>query len=57
VAGGTPKHGTLCAEILSVIRGQLPTGCCRVMTSDVKVRIELSDLSSVLRKAMEPVKL
>ena len=45
MAGGTPEHGALCAEIISVIRGQLPPGC-RVMTSDVKVRIEASDLST-----------
>lgn len=45
MAGGTPEHGALCAEMISVIRAQLPTGC-RVMTSDVKIRIEPSDLST-----------
>lgn len=45
MAGGTPEHATLSAEIIALIRGQLPAGC-HVMTSDVKVRIESSDLST-----------
>lgn len=45
MAGGTPEHGLLSAEVISLIRAQLREGC-RVMTSDVRVRIEASDLST-----------
>lgn len=45
MAGGTPEHGLLSAEVISMIRAQLPEGC-RVMTSDVRVRIEASDLTT-----------
>ena len=43
MAGGTPEHAALSAEIITIIRPQLPDGC-RAMTSDVRVRIESSDL-------------
>lgn len=45
MAGGTPEHGLLCAELITLIHAQLPEGC-RVMTSDVRVRIEESDLTT-----------
>ncbi len=45
MAGGTPEHATLSAEVISAIKPKLAAGC-RVMTSDVKVRIDQSDLST-----------
>ena len=44
MAGGTPEHGALCAEVISQLRPQL--GTCSVLTSDVKVRIAASDLAT-----------
>lgn len=45
MAGGTPEHGALAAEAMTHLRGQLPTGC-RVLSSDVRIRIEASDLAT-----------
>ncbi len=45
MAGGTPEHGALCGSALTLLAPQLPAGC-RVLTSDVKVRIAASDLST-----------
>ena len=43
--GGTLAHGQLGAAIIMVLGRLLPKGC-RVATSDVKIRIEASDLST-----------
>lgn len=45
MARRTPEHAALSAQIISVIQQQLPASC-RVMTSDVRVRIEASDLTT-----------
>lgn len=44
MAGGTPEHGALCVEVASQLRRQFPT--CTVFSSDVRVRIAASDLST-----------
>jgi Uma2 family endonuclease len=45
MAGGTAAHGALAAAVISSFGAQLPAGC-RALTSDVRVRIEASDLST-----------
>jgi Uma2 family endonuclease len=45
MAGGTPEHGMLAAAIIAIIGPQLPA-TCRVMTSDVKVRVLATGLST-----------
>ena len=45
MAGGTPEHGMLAAGLISIISRQLPASC-RVMTSDVKVRVLATGLST-----------
>lgn len=44
MAGGTPEHGVLCAEVIKHLGQQL--GTCFVFTSDVKVRIAASDMAT-----------
>jgi Uma2 family endonuclease len=45
MAGGTPEHGALAGAVLAMLAPQLSKEC-RVLTSDVRVRIEASDLST-----------
>ncbi len=45
MAGGTAAHGALAAAVISSFGAQLPAGW-RALTSDVRVRIEASDLST-----------
>jgi Uma2 family endonuclease len=45
MAGGTPEHGMLAAGLIAIISRQLPS-TCRVMTSDVKVRVLATGLST-----------
>ncbi len=45
MAGGTPEHGALAMAIATTLRDQLPA-TCTVLSSDVKVRIAASDLST-----------
>lgn len=45
MAGGTLAHGALSAAIITALRVALPRSCT-VFSSDVKVRIEASDLST-----------
>ena len=45
MAGGTPEHGMLAAGLIAIIGRQLPASC-RVMTSDVKVRVLATGLST-----------
>lgn len=45
MAGGTPEHGMVAAGLISIISRQLPPSC-RVMTSDVKVRVLATGLST-----------
>lgn len=45
MAGGTPAHADLSAGMIALLRGALPADC-RVYSSDLKVRIEATDLST-----------
>ena len=45
MAGGTPAHAELSAAAIALLRGARPEGC-RVYSSDLKVRIEATDLST-----------
>ncbi len=45
MAGGTPEHAALAAVTLRLIGNQLPSGC-RAYTSDLRVRIDASDLTT-----------
>src|SRR5678816_2240986 len=45
MAGGTPAHAALAAAITAVLSNALQGGC-RVFSSDLKVRIEATDLSA-----------
>lgn len=45
MAGGTPAHAELAAAVVRLI-GSALLGSCRVFSSDLKVRIEASDLST-----------
>jgi Uma2 family endonuclease len=45
VAGGTPAHADLAASILRLL-GNALVGRCRVSSSDLKVRIESTDLTT-----------
>lgn len=45
MAAGTPEHGMLAAGLIAMFGRQLPFAC-RVMTSDVKVRVLATGLST-----------
>jgi Uma2 family endonuclease len=45
MAGGTPGHAALAAMALRLVGNQLPAGC-RAYTSDLRVRVEASDVST-----------
>ncbi len=45
MAGGTPEHGMLAAGLTTLISQRLPASC-RAMTSDVKVRVLATGLST-----------
>jgi Uma2 family endonuclease len=45
MAGGTPEHGALAMALANIMREQLPASC-NMLSSDVKVRIAASDLST-----------
>lgn len=45
MAGGTPEHAAKAGDIIGILRAQLPRGC-RVFTSDLRVRIPASGLST-----------
>ena len=45
MAGGTPEHAALAAQMIAVLQARLPAGC-HVFSSDLKVRIEASGLTT-----------
>lgn len=45
MAGRTPDHAALAAALIGLIRSRLPSGC-RVFTSDLRVRVEATDLTT-----------
>lgn len=44
MAGGTPEHGALGAQIIASLQSKLPAGC-RALSSDVRVRIASTDVT------------
>lgn len=45
MAGGSPEHGALAMQLVRLLSASLPVDC-RVYSSDVKVRVEATDLST-----------
>jgi Uma2 family endonuclease len=45
MAGGSPQHGMIVARVIQVLGARLPSSC-KTLTSDVKVRIEATGLST-----------
>lgn len=45
MAGGSPDHAALAAAVIGALRGRLPPGC-RTFTSDLRVRVTASGLST-----------
>ncbi len=45
MAGGTPAHAQLSAAVIVALHGVLPS-TCRISTSDMKIRVEASDLTT-----------
>lgn len=45
MAGGSPEHGALAMQLVRLLSTSLPADC-RVYSSDVKVRVEATDLST-----------
>jgi Uma2 family endonuclease len=46
MAGGTPEHAAMAAEIIGQLRDQLREGPCRVFTSDLGVRVLATGLAT-----------
>jgi Uma2 family endonuclease len=46
MAGGTPTHAQLGARVIRWLGAGLGTGPCEVYSSDLKIRVESSDLST-----------
>ena len=45
MAGGTPDHAALAATVIALLQSKLPPGC-RVFTSDLRIRIPSTGLST-----------
>lgn len=45
MAGGTPDHAALAGAVIGILRSGLPRGC-RVFTSDLRVRVAATGLST-----------
>lgn len=45
MAGGTPEHGMMAARVIQLLGAKLPS-TCRVLTSDVKIRVMATGLST-----------
>jgi Uma2 family endonuclease len=46
MAGGTPEHGALATAVSSLLFAQLRGGRCRVLNSDVRVRVPATGLTT-----------
>jgi Uma2 family endonuclease len=46
MAGGTPEHGGLCANLMTLLSNALAGRPCRVFTSDVRVRVRATGLDT-----------
>ncbi len=46
MAGGSPEHAAIAANLISLLHRQLGRGPCRVFTSDLRVRVEETGLGT-----------
>jgi Uma2 family endonuclease len=46
MAGGTPEHGAIAANIIALLATQLRERPCRVFTSDVRIRVKATGLAT-----------
>jgi Uma2 family endonuclease len=46
MAGGTPEHGAIAANVIISLGGQLRGEPCRVFTSDVRIRVKATGLAT-----------
>ncbi|RYZ06962.1 MAG: Uma2 family endonuclease [Myxococcales bacterium] len=46
MAGGTPEHAAMAAEVIGQLRDQIRGGSCRVFTSDLGVRVMATGLAT-----------
>jgi Uma2 family endonuclease len=46
MAGGTPEHAAMAAEVIGQLREQIRGGDCRVFTSDLGVRVKATGLAT-----------
>lgn len=44
MAGGTPEHAMICANVIATLHRQLLDGPCRVYSSDLRVRVQATGL-------------
>jgi Uma2 family endonuclease len=46
MAGGSPDHGAVAANVIALLGGQLRDRPCRVFTSDVRIRVRATGLAT-----------
>jgi Uma2 family endonuclease len=46
MAGGTPDHGALAANVIALLASQLRERPCRIFTSDVRIRVKATGLAT-----------
>lgn len=46
MAGGTPEHGGICANLITLLSNELAERRCRVFTSDVRIRVRATGLDT-----------
>jgi len=46
MAGGTPEHAAMAAEVIGQLREQIRGGSCRVFTSDLGIRVKATGLAT-----------
>ena len=46
IAGGTPEHAAMAAEVIGQLREQIRGGSCRVFTSNLGVRVKATGLAT-----------
>ncbi len=46
MAGGTPEHGAIAANVIALLANRLLGKSCRVYTSDVRVRVKATGLAT-----------
>lgn len=46
MAGGTPQHAAIAANVIAALHRQLASGACRVYSSDLRVRVPATGLTT-----------